>query len=444
MSQGTSGDLASMNYSGPAATAEYDRYANELAKMAERLYREIKYERDVPLVMREARLPLRRRVADAARLDWARSMEAKIGDRRPKGWPEIYALEQLMLAAEPQRELKLQAVRIGNLGITAIPNEVFAITGLKLKLQSPLPSTFNVSLANGAEGYIPPPEQHKLGGYTTWAARTAALEVDAEPQIVETLLKLLEEVSGEPRRPAVSAAGAYATEVLRSQPRAYWPLADMAGEVAADASGNELPGRYEDVVARFLPGPVGAGLQKIGEATRAAHLVGGRVRSEIPGVGNAYSIELWFWNGLSNDLRPVTGYLFSRGPDGDTQARGDHLGIGGTHVAAGRLFFFNGNALNEVVEGRTSIEAKTWNHLVLTRSGDEVRLYLNGGPQPEISATAAVDGKTAGGEWFFGGRNDRFATLEGKLAQVAVYDRVLEPEEVARHYAAAALPVNGR
>ena len=92
----------------------------------------------------------------------------------------------------------------GNLGITAIPNEVYAITGLKLKRQSPLPTTFNVELANGAEGYIPPPEQHALGGYTTWPARTAGLEVQAEPRIVEALLGLLEEVAGKPRRPLVN------------------------------------------------------------------------------------------------------------------------------------------------------------------------------------------------------------------------------------------------
>ena len=30
--------------------------------------------------------------------------------------------------------------------------------------------TMNLSLANGAEGYIPPPEQHHLGGYNTWPA----------------------------------------------------------------------------------------------------------------------------------------------------------------------------------------------------------------------------------------------------------------------------------
>ena len=53
----------------------------------------------------------------------------------------------------------------------------------------------NIGLANGSEGYIPPPEQHKLGGYTTWRARTSCLEVRAEPKIREAVVKLLQAVS---------------------------------------------------------------------------------------------------------------------------------------------------------------------------------------------------------------------------------------------------------
>src|SRR5262249_13799719 len=155
----------------------------------------------------------------------------------------------LELAAEPERELKLQAIRIGDIAIAAIPDEVFAITGLKLKLQSPLPNTFTIELANGAEGYIPPPEQHKLGGYTTWAARTAGLEVEAEPKIVATVLKLLEDASGKPRRPLPDVGGAYADAVLKSKPRAYWRLAEMAGDVAADSSGHHIDAHYEGDVA---------------------------------------------------------------------------------------------------------------------------------------------------------------------------------------------------
>ena len=58
----------------------------------------------------------------------------------------------------------------------------------------------NIAPANGSEGYIPPPEQHAPGGYTTWPARTAGLEVEAEPKIVATMLWLLEQVSGKVRR----------------------------------------------------------------------------------------------------------------------------------------------------------------------------------------------------------------------------------------------------
>ena len=95
----------------------------------------------------------------------------------PRNRPEVYAQQAEWIQKNPVAEVVLQAVRIGELGITAIPNEVYGITGLKLKRQSPLASTFNLELANGAAGYIPPPEQHLLGGYTTWPARTADTRV---------------------------------------------------------------------------------------------------------------------------------------------------------------------------------------------------------------------------------------------------------------------------
>ena len=156
--------------------------------------------------MAETTLVLGRRLPDETRLKWARAIIARMGDRDvPRSLPEVYAKEAIFLHEEPQRTLKLQAIRIGELGLTAIPNEVFAITGLKLKAQSPFETTMNIELANGSEGYIPPPEQHVLGGYTTWPARTAGLEVQAEPKIVAALLELLEKVAGKPAAPFARA-----------------------------------------------------------------------------------------------------------------------------------------------------------------------------------------------------------------------------------------------
>ena len=135
----------------------------------------------------------------------------------PRNQPEVYAKEAIYLHDEPRRELKLQAIRIGGLGITAIPNEVFAITGLKIKMQSPFDTTMNIELANGSEGYIPPPEQHRLGGYTTWPARTAGLEVQAEPRIVAGIVSLLEQVAGKPRRSDRQRHVPYAKAILASR-----------------------------------------------------------------------------------------------------------------------------------------------------------------------------------------------------------------------------------
>jgi len=146
-------------------------------------------------------LALDRRLPGKERMTWANDLNAKRGDRRPKSRPEVYAEQVAWFVEHPREEVILQVVRVGDLAITAIPNEVYGITGLKLKAQSPFKATFNMGLTNGAAGYIPPPEQHYLGGYTTWPARTAGLETDAEPQIVDRLLGLMEQLSGKKRKP---------------------------------------------------------------------------------------------------------------------------------------------------------------------------------------------------------------------------------------------------
>jgi hypothetical protein len=202
MSQGTSGDAQWMDY-GAAERKGYDRsqYARELGELALGAIERIEHRDSIDLAMAETRLSIGRRLPSQQRLAWAEAINAQRNERRPKDLPEVYAEQAVWLAEHPEAELVLQAVRIGELGLTAIPNEVFGITGLKLKAASPLVPTMNLELANGAEGYIPPPEQHLLGGYTTWPARTAGLQPETEPRIVEALLGLLEKVSGKPRRP---------------------------------------------------------------------------------------------------------------------------------------------------------------------------------------------------------------------------------------------------
>lgn len=425
MSQGTSGDQHWMDYSQPQRAVKMDAYASELAQIAADAYRTIVFQSWVPLAMREKSLTVATRQPDDRRLAWARDLVTRMDGRPPKSQPEVYAREQLWLKENPTRAVTLQALRVGDLGIAIWPCEVFALSGLKIKAQSPLQPTMNIELANGEEGYIPPPELHPLGGYNTWACRTAGLEANAEPEIVEALLGLLERVSGQPRRKVTLARGAYAEAVLAAKPLAYWRLEEWSGPTAMDVSGAGRHATYESGIARWLEGPQSAAFSDAGVINRCPHLAGGRLRVTLKPIKETYTAEFWFWNGMPNNVRPVTGHLFGRG--------NDCLAINGTNGLPGTLMV-------GPLTGRTAVRPRTWNHVALVRDGSRVAVYLNGNTTPEIAGEAAP---VASPELFLGGRHDREATLEGRIDEVALYKRPLTPEEIQRHWQLAGLTGQG-
>ena len=638
MTQGTSGDLYLSDYRGPQKKSEISSYTDGLVQLAREAAAKIKHQDHPTLGMDQRTLTLDRRLPEAKRLAWAdRLLEAMKG-RRPKTRPEVYAEQARYLEGNPTEELVLQSLRIGDLGITMTPNEVYAITGLKLKARSPFKSTFNIELANGAAGYIPPPEQHALGGYTTWPARTAGLEVEAEPKIVETLLNSLESLAGQPRRPMAPRRDRYAETILADQPLAYWQCEEFEGGILKDDSGNRWTGQIKGNVAYHLPGPESSSfsdnhaLQLVGGTVSATiagarslsfwfwngmvtnardntgdllqfgktrlrvggkadqrpslilenndfhcagstipelhtwhhvlltrnetHLTlyldgirqarvdaaitdaefsdfqfggslplegridevawfqdtlteedarrhylasgvtrtapparfdrgattryrkaildskptaywplresgenliegspsaileeevtghtfdGGRLRADLKDLGDTYSVEFWFRNDLPNDRRPVTAYLFSRGIDGDPDAEGDSLGIGGTHTSPGQLIVYQGNRSKGLLSGITPLEPKSWHHVVMTRERDRLRVFLNGKPTPEIDGSFKRSYPGGHPQFFFGGRIDNFANLKGKLDHIAVYSRPLSPTEIESHFKAVTL-----
>lgn len=274
MTQGTSGDLMWMDYSKPKrADLTLESYTEGIAKSAQRALTLVRYERAGKLAMEESHMMLRRRLPDETRLRWARALTETFAGGKPKTQMEIYAREQLFLVGEPRRELKLQALRIGDLAVTAMPNEVFAITGLKLRARSPLPMAMNITLANGADGYIPPPEQHELGGYTTWPARTAGLEAGAEPRIVEALTAMLERVTGSPRRREQPVFGSDAQRIQSLTPLRYWPLDDL------EATSAPVRGRR----AYHLEGVEG----------QALYLLRGSL--DWPALDPVRTLSYWYW-----------------------------------------------------------------------------------------------------------------------------------------------------
>jgi len=194
MSNGTSGNINNINFRGGQAKqppyGQMRLVANEVADEVLRVYKNIQHRNWVPLDAQQKEIQLGVRLPAKDDVERARQIMAEAKNPVMQTLEQIYAGETVLLSSYPaQVPIILQALRIGELRIAAIPCEVFVEIGLELKQKNP--PAFTISLANGYNGYLPTVEHHKLGGYETWRARSSYLEVEAAPKILDTLTELL-------------------------------------------------------------------------------------------------------------------------------------------------------------------------------------------------------------------------------------------------------------
>jgi neutral ceramidase len=155
MTNGTSGDINNTNfYEGRATQQPFEQIrlvATDVAQSAHVAYQRIEFLDWVPLAMRESEIELGVRKPDDAEVAHAKKLLDEAG---PGPWTDrklIYANETMHLRDYPDTvKAKLQAIRIGDLGVVSSPCETFVETGLAIKKESPLRPTFTIELANGA------------------------------------------------------------------------------------------------------------------------------------------------------------------------------------------------------------------------------------------------------------------------------------------------------
>ena len=196
MSNGTSADINNVDFRKERPKqAPYDqirRVADDVAAEVARVERSLAYQHEVKLGAASIELELVVRRPSPTEVDQARALLHGRTREELHTWPEFYAREQLILADYPETlSLPLQVFRVGDLRIVQWPGKIFAVTGLNLKRRHPEFPLFNISLANGWFGYIPPPEQHALGSYETWRGRTSPLETNAIPRMTGAFEDLL-------------------------------------------------------------------------------------------------------------------------------------------------------------------------------------------------------------------------------------------------------------
>jgi len=206
MTNGTSGDVNNVDFIHPRPRSQpYERIgivAGKMAGHAVEAARTMQYRDSAPIRMVEQELRLRYRRPTPEQLSFSKAaLEEKDQSKLPR-LAKDYAERAIELNNGPEfANLKLQALRVGDIGIAAIPCEVFTEIGLTIKELSPLRPTFIMELANGHYGYLPTPRHFDLGGYETWLG-TNLLERDASVKITRTVLSLFGQVT----RPAARLA----------------------------------------------------------------------------------------------------------------------------------------------------------------------------------------------------------------------------------------------
>jgi neutral ceramidase len=196
LSNGTSGDINNISFLEPRPRAKpFERIRDVASNVADRVaatLAEVEHKKWVPLAMTQSEMTVKVRRPTEFQLEQSRKLIVEEDDSKlPNRFSRVYAGWAIGLHEHSGTEkIIVQAIRIGDVGVTSIPCETFVEIGLRLKQDTPFKHTFTIELANGHYGYLPTPDQHRLGGYETWLG-SGSLEEEASPKIEEELLKML-------------------------------------------------------------------------------------------------------------------------------------------------------------------------------------------------------------------------------------------------------------
>ena len=194
MTNGTSGDCNCIDFYSRTRQFTMETVANSVADAAERACKRMQFTDWVPVKMTEEKLTVGVRKGTPAQVEKAKKYLADLEaeGKTPRTMTDVYALGTVLMDSWPdERDLTLQAIRIGDVGITILPNETYSATGHKIRAASKAPMTYTIALANDYAGYLPTEADFELGGYTTWRTMSSCCEPKAEEKIRTKLIEMV-------------------------------------------------------------------------------------------------------------------------------------------------------------------------------------------------------------------------------------------------------------
>lgn len=262
------------------------------------------------------------------------------------------------------------------------------------------------------------------------------------------------------RAPAADGAArsAYARTVLASAPVAYWRLGESRGSVAHDATGHGHVGSYSGRPDLGQFGAIAADKDRAiglnGPRSQAHVAIPDKDAFSIATSGQGMTVEVWMrpdvldfhgeegsepgdfihWLGKGEKYRYEWGFRFYRGRSRRPNRLSAYVWNPDGKLGAGAY-----------VEER--LTPRVWIHLVATfddprQSNAQVRLYKNGVPSSHNSSRGTlyrsynIRPRHGRAPLRLGTRDCR-SFLTGGLDEVALYPRVLDAEEILRHWKTA-------
>ncbi len=200
MSNGTSGDTNCIDFLKKAEDQKYDIdiVGNGMAQTVAKAYAKIKFVDWVPLAYEQREVTLKILKPSAADVAEAKAyfVKTKNPEMKLRNRTDFYAESTVLLETMPnEKTSKLQAIRVGDLGIITMPFEVYSFTGHDIRANSPFGTTFVISLANACNGYLPTADAFSVGGYTTWRSARRNTGPEAEPIVRATSLDMLRQLA---------------------------------------------------------------------------------------------------------------------------------------------------------------------------------------------------------------------------------------------------------
>lgn len=225
-----------------------------------------------------------------------------------------------------------------------------------------------------------------------------------------------------------ASASAYRDAVLLDGPVAYYRLAEIGGTIAKDETGNH-PGMYSGPIDHAQPGPA-ASVPSV-RFNGSAHVSANAVAMLPVGTFSSYTLEAF----VALEVQGTSTFFLNFAGVGG--AGGPSLWIDDTTQ---KFRYSHPQVSGPTIIDSTKTIGTTWHHFAVTATGTTVTLYVDGAFDvsgtmaniaPERGALTIGNNTSAGDAGLIYG-----SAFLGRLAEVAVYGKVLSATQIAAHYAA--------